>query len=102
MGSTTLQRTQVGAVLDLENLLHTARRSSGMAVRAQFSAIVEEVRGIGDIRSAIGCCDRWLARLLVPVTVQSGIRIFPGLLGKDRADGDLELRPRVVVLPAAA
>ena len=110
--TTTLQQTQVGALLDLENLLHRARRASGTAVRAQFAAIVQELRGLGEIRSAVGCCDRWLAKVLVPVAAASEIRIFPGLMGKDRADGELlrraaahtviELRPRTIFLDAAA
>ncbi len=77
MAIQVLERTQVGAVLDLENLLHAARRTSGTVVRAQFSAIVEELRSLGEIRSGVGCCDRWLAKILVPVAVRSGIRIFP-------------------------
>ena len=43
-----LQRVQVGAVLDLENLLFAARRTSGAAVRAQFLTFVEQLRGSGD------------------------------------------------------
>lgn len=89
MTATMVGAAQIGAVLDLENLLHTARRSSGMLVRAQFSAIVEQLRGIGEIRSAVGCCDRWLARMLVPEALTSGVRIFPGRIGPDRADREL-------------
>ena len=48
----TLQRRQVGAILDLESLLHTARRSSGMVVRAQFSAVVDQLRGLGEAAPA--------------------------------------------------
>ena len=81
--------TQVGAILDLENLLHTARRSSGRLVRAQFSALVEHLRAIGDIRSAVGCCDWWLAKLLVPVVPASGVRVFAGAMGHNRADAEL-------------
>ena len=99
MVTSTRQRTQVGAILDLENLLHSARRSSGMVVRAQFSAIVDQLRDLGEIRSAVGCCDRWLAKLLVPVAVSSGIRVFPGLIGKDRADR--ELLRRAADVPAS-
>lgn len=89
MRATLVGAAQIGAVLDLENLLHTARRSSGMLVRAQFSAIVEQVRGLGEVRSAFGCCDWWLAKVLVPASAAAGVRIFPGALGRDRADGEL-------------
>ena len=95
-----LQAVQVGAVLDLENLLYTARRTSGDAVRAQFLAIVDQLRGLGDIRHAVACCDRWLAGMLTPVAMGAGVRIFPGPLGKDRADEELLRRsadvPRTV------
>lgn len=89
MTATTITTAQVGAVLDLENLLHAARRSSGMLVRAQFNAIVRQVRGLGDVRSAVGCCDFWLAKLLVPVAPAAGLRVFPGRVGRDRADAEL-------------
>src|SRR5688500_15395394 len=95
-----LQAVQVGAVLDLENLLYTARRTSGAAVRAQFLNIVDQLRDLGDIRSAVACCDRWLAGMLAPVAMDAGVRIFPGELGKDRADAELLRRaadvPRAV------
>lgn len=84
-----LQRVQVGALLDLENLLHTARRSSGAVVRAQFVNLVDQLHAIGDIRHASGCCDRWLAGMLAPVTAATGVRIYPGRIGKDRADAEL-------------
>ena len=84
-----LQQVQVGALLDLENLLHTARRTSGAAVRAQFLAVVGQLRNTGDVRHAVGCCDRWLAGMLAPVAADAGVRIFPGRIGKDRADGEL-------------
>ena len=89
MGTTVIGTHRVGAILDLENLLHTARRSSGLIVRAQFAAIVEQVRGLGEVRSAVGCCDWWLAKLLVPAAVTSGVRVFAGGLGRDRADHEL-------------
>lgn len=99
MATAVLQRMQVGAVLDLENLLHSARRSSGAAVRAQFLAMLESLREIGDLRHAVGCCDRWLAGILTPVLPGSGVRVFPGPMGKDRAD--LELLRRADEVPAA-
>lgn len=89
MAATAVATTQVGAILDLENLLHAARRSSGTLVRAQFSAIATQLRGLGEIRSAVGCCDWWLAKLLVPVAATSGIRVFGGMVGRDRADTEL-------------
>lgn len=95
-----LQQVQVGAVLDLENLLHTARRVSGAAVRAQFLHIVEQLRDLGEIRHAVACCDRWLAGMLAPVAAPAGVRIFPGPLGKDRADA--ELLRRAADVPRAA
>ena len=94
-----LQQVQVGAVLDLENLLYSARRTSGAAVRAQFLHVVDQLRRLGDVRSAVGCCDRWLAGMLAPVAMSAGVRIFPGPLGKDRADA--ELLRRAGDVPAA-
>jgi hypothetical protein len=94
-----LQRVGVGAVLDLENLLHRARHVSGVAVRAQFLAVVDALRGVGDVRHAVGCCDWWLAGMLTPVAPATGVRIFPGPIGKDRADG--ELLRRVADIPAS-
>ena len=84
-----LQKVQVGALLDLENLLHTARRTSGAAVRAQFLSLVDLLGRVGDVRHAVGCCDRWLAGMLAPVATSAGVRIFPGRIGKDRADAEL-------------
>ena len=89
MTTAVLQRMQLGVVLDLENLLHTARRVSGAVVRAQFLTLVEALRDAGDLRSAVGCCDRRLAGILAPVLTGSGIRVFPGRIGKDRADREL-------------
>lgn len=94
-----LQRVQVGAVLDLENLLHASRRTSGGAVRAQFLSVVNVLRGLGDVRHAVGCCDRWLAGMLAPVAAGAGVRVFPGRIGKDRAD--TELLRRAADIPAA-
>lgn len=95
-----LQAVQVGAVLDLENLLYRARRTSGAAVRAQFLHIVEQLRDLGEIRHAVACCDRWLAGMLAPVAGPAGVRIFPGPIGKDRADA--ELLRRAADVPSGA
>jgi hypothetical protein len=94
-----LQRLQVGAVLDLENLLHMARRTSGAAVRAQFLSLVALLGEVGDVRHAVGCCDRWLAGMLAPVAGAAGVRVFPGPIGADRADG--ELLRRAVEVPGS-
>ena len=97
MATAVMHRTQVGAVLDLENLLHGARRISGPAVREQFGRVVARLRDIGEVRSAVGCCDTWLARMLVPVAMPAGVRVFSGRIGKDRAD--VELLRRVADVP---
>lgn len=87
--ATVVQQTRVAALLDLENLLHAARHVSGHAIRAEFLALVEQIRRIGDVRHAVACCDWWLAGILTPVAAPSGVRIFAGRSGKDRADGEL-------------
>ena len=94
-----LQQTQLGVVLDLENLLHPARRTSGATVRDLFVEIVARLRDLGEIRHAVGCCDFWLARILAPVAGATGVRIYPGELGKDRADR--ELLRRAADIPAS-
>ena len=86
---TTLQTTPLAAVLDLENLLHTARGVSPAAVRTQFLEIAAWVHALGEVRYAVGCCDYWLAKILAPVAAEAGVRIFPGPIGRDRADGEL-------------
>jgi hypothetical protein len=82
-------RQVVGAVLDLENLLHEERRTSRAAVEAAFTAIVAELHDLGEVRFAVGCCDWWLAKVLCPVAASLGVRVHPGPLGHDRADGEL-------------
>ena len=89
MATTGVREMQVGVVLDLENLLHSARRVSGAVVRAQFLSVVDRIRSLGEVHYAVGCCDRWLAGMLAPVAAEAGVRVFPGRIGKDRADGEL-------------
>src|SRR5687768_195980 len=96
MSTTTIDRMQVGALLDLENLLYRGRQVSGAVVRAQFLTVAAVLRGLGEVRAAVGCCDWWLAKLLTPVTGASGVRVFPGAPGRDRADRELLRRVRDV------
>jgi hypothetical protein len=48
-----------------------------------------QVRPLGTLRYAVGACDHWLAKTLVPVAEGLGVRVFPGPVGKDRADSEL-------------
>jgi hypothetical protein len=89
MTATLIHTAQVGALLDLENLLHAARRRSGHAVRADLRSLMVQVRAMGQLRHAVGCCDFWLAKMLTPAAAELGVRVFPGRLGKDRADAEL-------------
>ena len=82
-------RAQVAAILDLENLLYDARRCSGDAVRAAFVTLMAELRTLGDLRYAVGCCDRWLAGMLAPVAAQWGVRLHPCAIGPNCADREL-------------
>ena len=100
MAATAVKAGQVGALLDLENLLHAARRMSGAAVRAQFELVVAALRDLGDLRHAVGCADFWLAKMLAPVAPGAGVRVVPGKLGPDRAD--TELLRRAADIPASA
>jgi hypothetical protein len=100
MTATVLPTAQVGALLDLENLLHAARRRSGTAVRAQLRLLMAQIRTLGDVRHAVGCCDFWLAKVLTPTAAELGVRVFPGRLGKDRADAEL-LRRAADIPPSA-
>src|SRR5688500_6336404 len=82
-------RPQVAAILDLENLLYDARQVSGDAVRAAFVTLMAELRTMGDVRYAVGCCDRWLAGMLAPVAQAWGVRLHPCAIGPDCADREL-------------
>lgn len=96
----TSQRVQVAALLDLENLLYMERRTSPQAVRSGFQRLVRCLRSRGDVRFAVGCCDRWLAGMLAPVAVNSGVRIHPCMIGRECADR--ELLRRAADLPRGA
>lgn len=92
-------RERVGALLDLENLLHVARTTSAEAVRAAMHLVAEELFNLGEVRFSVGCCDWWLAKMLVPVAGDLGVRVHPGPFGPDRADE--ELLRRVADVPAS-
>jgi hypothetical protein len=83
------ERPQVAVILDLENVLYDARRVSGEAVRAAFVALMAELRMLGDVRFAVGCCDQWLAGMLAPVAQAWGVRLHPCAIGPDCADREL-------------
>ena len=40
------------------------------------------------------CCDRWLAGMLAPAAAGANVRVFPGQIGRDRADTELLRRAR--------
>lgn len=94
-----MERAAVGALLDLENLLHLPRHCSGPAVRRAFVDIAGILHRLGALRYAVAACDHWLARMLVPVAEGAGIRVHSGALGPDRADR--ELLVRVADVPAS-
>lgn len=82
----------VALLLDLENLLHEARRIGDAAVREGFEQVMARLLLMGDRRYAVGACDRWLARALCPAAAEHGVRVYPGPIGKDRADKELLTR----------
>lgn len=79
----------VGMLLDLENLLHEARRVSGEAIRHGLATVMRELRPLGAPRFVIGVCDWWLAKSLCPTAAALGVRVYPGPMGPRRADAEL-------------
>jgi hypothetical protein len=79
----------IGVLLDLENILHRARLHGPDAVRAGLARVMDQLGGLGPVSWAVGSCDWWLARTLLPVAMTRGVRVHPGPCGPDRADGDL-------------
>lgn len=76
-------------LLDLENLLHEARRVSGQAIRHGLVRVMEQLRPLGAPRFVVGVCDWWLAKALCPTAATLGVRVYPGPMGRRRADAEL-------------
>jgi hypothetical protein len=79
----------IGVLLDLENILHRARPHGPDAVRAGLAALMDRLGDLGQVSWAVGSCDWWLARVLLPTAAAASVRIHPGPCGPDRADGEL-------------
>jgi hypothetical protein len=86
----------LAVVIDLENMLHPERQLSGAAVRAGLTALVGHLATLGRARWVSSCCDFYLARMLCPSAALLKVRVFPGPIGKDRADRELVRRIRDV------
>jgi hypothetical protein len=56
----------IGVLLDLENILHRARPHGPDAVRAALAAVMDRLGDLGQVSWAVGSCDWWLARVLLP------------------------------------
>lgn len=97
-GPVTFLRAQRGvrahALLDLENLLHDARKGTRSDLESAFRRLIEVIKGCAGHVTAEGCGDYWLVRRLVPAAHEVGARLFPGPLGKDRADSELISRAK--------
>jgi hypothetical protein len=85
---------RVAALLDLENLLHDARRVGPRAVCDCLAIAMDRISAVGQLAYAVGCCDYWLARVVYPAVVALGIRVHGGPVGPDRADAELLRRGR--------
>lgn len=79
----------VAALLDVENVLFAERRVGAAAAQAGLADLMARVRRLGELRFAVAACDWWMARLLLPAAARYGVRLFPGPLGRDRADREL-------------
>ena len=80
---------RVGALLDLENLVHDTLRSGPGRVRQTLTEVVAVVRGLGEAVTLVGACNPWLAALLVPAAAAAGVRIFWSPLAPNAADHEL-------------
>lgn len=81
--------TPTAVAIDLENILHPLRRLGGHAAGEGLRAVLTDVASICSISWVIGVGDYWLCRLLIADAHQLGVRLFPGPIGPDRADGEL-------------
>jgi hypothetical protein len=79
----------IGVLLDLENILHSARSQGPAAVRAGLVRAMHQLRDLGQVSWAVASCDWWLARTVLPAAAACGVRVHPGPCGQDRADHEL-------------